>query len=121
VTLKDRISFLTTPAEVDAFLKANPAAAIFKVGTCHKTQETFGHLQANLEPREDLPLGIIRVVESRPASNHVAELTGIVHESPQLILFRDGKAVFDRDNWDITNEAVREGLESLFATADRPA
>lgn len=116
MALKDRISFLTTPAEVDAFLKANPSAAIFKVGTCHKTQETFTHVQANLEPREDLPLGIIRVVESRPASNHVAERTGIVHESPQLILFRDGQAIFDRDNWDITDEAIREGLLSLFPT-----
>jgi bacillithiol system protein YtxJ len=106
---------------VDAFLKANPAAAIFKVGTCHKTQETFGHVQAHLEAREDVPLGIIRVVESRPASNHVVERTGIVHESPQLILFRDGKAIFDRDNWDITDEAVREGLESLLVTAERPS
>src|SRR5215468_3199255 len=121
VSLKERISFLTTPAEVDAFLKANPAAAIFKVGTCHKTQETFGHVQAHLEAREDLPLGIIRVVESRSASNHVAERTGIVHESPQLILFREGQAVFDRDNWDITDEAVREGLEGLPAAAGRPA
>jgi len=52
-------------------------------------------------------------MEARPASNHVASLTGIVHESPQLILFRDGKAVFDRDNWDITAEAVAEGLQQL--------
>jgi bacillithiol system protein YtxJ len=50
------------------------------------------------------------VVEARPASNHVASLTGITHESPQFILFRGGKAVFDRDNWDITDEAVAEGL-----------
>ena len=116
MTLKERISFLTTPEEVDSFLKANPSAAIFKVGMCHKTQETFAHVQANLESREDLPLGIIRVMESRPASNHVAARTGIAHESPQLILFRDGQPVFDRDNWDITDEAVREGLESLSAT-----
>ena len=43
----------------------NPSAAIFKAGTCHKTQETFAHVQAHLEAREDLPLGIIRVVEAR--------------------------------------------------------
>jgi bacillithiol system protein YtxJ len=60
-------------------------------------------------------LGIIRVVEARTASNHVAALTGITHESPQLILFKDGKAVFDRDNWDITGEAVAEGLEGHFS------
>jgi len=115
VNLKDRVSFLTTPEQVDDFLKTNPHSAIFKAGTCHKTQETFTHVQKHLEEREDLPLGIIRVVEARPASNHVASLTGIVHESPQLILFKEGKAVFDRDNWDITNEAVTEGLEGLFA------
>ena len=115
MSLKDRISVLTSPAEVDGFLKANPTAAIFKAGTCHKTQETFSHVQAHLEPREDLKLGIIKVVEARPASNHVAALTGIEHESPQIILFKDGKNVFDRDNWDITEESVIEGLKAVSA------
>jgi bacillithiol system protein YtxJ len=113
VSLKDRVQLLTTPDEVDRFLRAHPAAAIFKVGSCHKNQETFSHVEKNLDDRTDLGLGIIRVLECRPASNHVAALTGIVHESPQLILFRDGKAVFDRDNWDITDEAVREGLARI--------
>jgi len=110
--LKDRIHFLTTAEQVDEFLAKNPSAAIFKAGTCHKTQETFAHVQARLESREDLPLGIIRVVEARAASNRVAERTGIPHESPQIVLFKDGKAVFDRDNWDITSEALAEGLET---------
>ncbi len=113
--LKDRITFLTSPAEVDAFLETNPTAAIFKVGNCHKTQETFVHVQKHLDPREDLKLGIIKVIESRSASNHVAALTGIEHESPQIILFKDGKNVFDRDNWDITSDAVAEGLKSVSA------
>jgi bacillithiol system protein YtxJ len=115
LNLKDRVHFLTTPEQVDEFLQTNPEAAIFKAGTCHKTQETFAHVQKHLEGRDGLPLGIIRVVEARPASNHVAARTGIIHESPQLILFKQGKAVFDSDNWDITEEAVTQGLESLFA------
>ena len=114
MTLKDRIQFLTTPEQVDAFIKDHPTSAIFKAGTCHKTNETFQHVQALLEPREDLPLGIIRVVEARPASNRVADMTGIQHESPQIVLFKEGKAVFDRDNWDITAEALAEALESHF-------
>lgn len=113
--LKDRITFLTSPQEVDGFLKENPTVAIFKAGLCHKTPETFVHVQALLDPREDLKLGIIKVVESRPASNHVAALTGIEHESPQIILFKDGRSVFDRDNWDITADALAEGLKSVSA------
>ena len=113
--LKDRTSFLTSSAEVDGFLKENPTSAIFKSGLCHKTPETFVHIQAHLDPREDLKLGIIKVVEARPASDHVAAMTGIEHESPQIILFRDGKNVFDRDNWDITAEAMAEGLKTVSA------
>lgn len=111
--LRDRISYLTSPAEVDAFLEANPTSAILKAGVCHKTPETFVHIQAHLDPREDLKLGIIKVVEARAASNHVATLTGIEHESPQIILFKDGRNVFDRDNWDITSDAMAEGLKAV--------
>jgi bacillithiol system protein YtxJ len=114
MALKDRITFLTTPEQVDEFLAAHKTAAIFKAGTCHKTPSAFEHVQAQLEDRDDLALGIIRVVEARPASNHVEKLTGVRHESPQLLLFRDAKAVFDRDNWDITEESVAEGLQGHF-------
>ena len=119
MALKDRMQFLTTPEQVDAFLRANPSAALFKAGTCHKTSETFTHVQAHLEQRDDIPLGVIRVVESRPASNHVASLTGVRHESPQIFLFRDGQAVFNRDNWDITHDAVGDALQRYFAPVTR--
>lgn len=114
MALKDRIEYLTTPEEVDAFLAKNARAALFKIGICHKTQETFRHIETELGPREDLPLGMIRVIEWRPASNHVEKRTGIVHESPQLILFKNGLPVFDRDNWDITAEDIAGALSEHF-------
>jgi bacillithiol system protein YtxJ len=115
MALKDRLQLLTTPEQVNDFLKKNPNSALFKAGTCHKTQETFRAVEEQLGPREDLPIGIVRVVEARPASNHIATLTGIQHESPQIILFKDGQAVFNRDNWDIESEAIAEALEGHFA------
>ena len=114
MTLKDRITFLTTPGQVDQFLAANKTAAIFKAGTCHKTPSAFEHLQAQFEAREDIPLGIIRVMEARAASNHVEKITGVRHESPQLLLFKEGRPVFDRDNWDITAEALAGALDDHF-------
>jgi bacillithiol system protein YtxJ len=115
VALRDRIETLTTPEQVDDFLRRHPDCAIFKVGSCHKTAETFRHVEAVLGPREELPLGLIRVLEARPASNHVAALTRIAHESPQLILFKAARPVFDRDNWDITPEDLAEALAEHFA------
>ena len=104
--LRDRIVNLSDTADVEAFLTDHPTSVIFKAGTCHKTMQGFGFLQEHLEAREDLMVGLIRVVESRAASNLVAERTGIVHHSPQVILFRDGDAVFDADNWAITPDAL---------------
>jgi bacillithiol system protein YtxJ len=113
--LRDRIQFLTRPEQVDVFVRENRACAIFKAGSCHKTDEVFRAVQEQLGPREDVPLAIIRVLEARPASNRVAEMTGIQHESPQLILFKDGKAVFDRDNWDIEAPAIAQALQADFS------
>ena len=118
---KDRVINLTTPEEVEGFLAENPTSVIFKAGTCHKTMQGFGFLQEKLEPREDLKVGLIRVVEARPASNLVAEKTGITHESPQVILFRDGRSVFDVDNWNITPEVLDRGFESMPAAPDTGA
>lgn len=101
---------LTTPEEVDQFLKDYPLAAVFKAGTCHKTMQGFGVLETFLQDHE-LPVGFIRVVDWRPASNHVSEMTGIMHHSPQLMIFKGGQVQFEVNNWDITPEA----LEPVFA------
>ncbi len=121
--LRDRIATLTDAADVDAFLTDHPSSVIFKAGTCHKTMQGFGFLQEKLEQRPDLMVGLIRVVEHRPASNRIADRTGIVHHSPQVILFKEGEAVFDVDNWGITPDALTGGfgLVPEGVPADVPA
>ncbi len=103
---------LTTPDEVETFLAENPLSGVFKAGTCHKTMQGFGVLETFLKDH-DLPVGFIRVVDWRPASNHVAARTGIQHASPQLIVFKDGEPVFDVDNWDITADALEPVFEKF--------
>jgi bacillithiol system protein YtxJ len=110
---KDRVVELTTTDEVTAFLQEYPTSVIFKAGTCHKTMQGFGFVQERMEPREDLMVGLIRVVESRPASNLVAELTGLRHESPQIIIFRDGHPVFEANNWGITQDVLEKPFAQL--------
>lgn len=119
--LRDRIYTLETPEDVQSFLAENPSSVIFKAGTCHKTMQGFGFLQEKLEARDDLSVGLIRVVQARPASNFVAEQTGIVHQSPQVIFYRDGQAVFDVDNWDITPEVLEAGLAQVPQTGEATA
>lgn len=112
---------ITTPEEADQFIEQNPTAAIFKAGTCHKTMQGWGNLERLLRERPDVPVGIIKVVEDRPASNRIAERTGIVHHSPQVILFKQGQPLFDLDNWDITLENLEPLLEAHLGAAKAQA
>lgn len=115
---RDRVVSLESSEAVESFLTEHPTSVIFKAGTCHKTMQGFGFVQEKLENREDLMVGIIRVVEARPASNLVEQKTGIQHHSPQVILFKDGEAVFDVDNWNITPEVLDAGLNHVPATGE---
>lgn len=116
--LRDRVVNLSTPEAVESFLVDHPTSVIFKAGTCHKTMQGFGFLQEVIERREDLMLGIIRVVEWRPASNLVSETTGIRHESPQVIVFKDGEPVFEANNWNITPETLGTGFGRVPASGE---
>ena len=118
MSLRENMYALNTAGEVDAFIDQNPTAAIFKAGTCHKTMQGWGNIESLLRDRNDVPVGIIRVVEARPASNRVAERTGITHQSPQLIVFRDQQAKFDLDNWNITAENLEPSFERFLPETD---
>ena len=54
----------------------------------------------------------IVVQEARSLSDLVARETGIRHESPQVILFRNGEAVWNTSHHGITAESLREALQS---------
>lgn len=109
---------LTTPEEVQAFLSEHATAAIFKAGTCHKTMQGFAVLESFLA-RHELPVGFIRVVDWRPASDWVAAQTGIVHHSPQIIIFKEGEAKFEANNWDITPERLAPAFAELVPLAEQ--
>lgn len=91
-TLAERFFPLHAPADVDAFLGAWRWAAIFKAGTSQKTFDAWAAVQRVLEPRVDVAVGFSLIPDDRPASDHIAARTGIVHRSPQLILFERGQA-----------------------------
>lgn len=55
------------------------------------------------------------VIESRALSRRVARKTGITHESPQVILFHKGKAVWDTSHTSITEEEITKALEQAMS------
>jgi bacillithiol system protein YtxJ len=115
VALDERTTVLTSPDEVDAFIADHSLAVIFKAGLCHQTAEMFAGIEPLLEGRGDAAFGLIRVVEARATSDYVATRTGVRHESPQLLVFRDGTMVLHRSHREITAEALAAALGARLA------
>lgn len=57
-------------------------------------------------------IALIDVARQRPLSMEIASRLGVKHESPQVIVVRDGEAVYAASHWDITQEDVKQAVGS---------
>lgn len=91
---------------------------LFKHSTqCPISARAAARLSAYDEERRDESPRIywLKVIESRPVSNAAEARLGVKHESPQIILLDDAKAVWNTSHDEITAEAIDAALEALAA------
>jgi monothiol bacilliredoxin len=60
----------------------------------------------------DGQVNLLEVQSAREVSRQLADLTGIRHETPQVIVFKDGKAVWNASHYNVKASAVEKALES---------
>jgi monothiol bacilliredoxin len=55
---------------------------------------------------------LVEVQTARDVSRELADITGIRHESPQVIVFRNGKAVWNASHYGVKAREVAKALEA---------
>ena len=116
-TLRERFFPLHQPADVDRFLDRFEWSAVFKAGTSEKTFEAWDVVQRVLEPRVDVAVGFVRLPEDRAASDRVTAASGIVHRSPQFILFNRADARASLDELSIVPDQLVPALVEQLPAA----
>ena len=106
ITLRERFFPLHHPDDVDRFLERFSWSVVFKAGTSDKTVDAWLVVQKVLEPRVDVAVGFIRLPEARAASDRVSARTGVVHRSPQLLLFQNARILFHLDEFAIVPDQL---------------
>jgi bacillithiol system protein YtxJ len=56
-------------------------------------------------------VNIVIVQSSREISNAIAERTNIPHESPQAIIIKDRKPIFQASHYNITTDSIEKNLK----------
>ena len=56
------------------------------------------------------PVSIVVVQKSRDVSHEVEQRTGVRHETPQALVIRNGRAVWNASHYDITSDLVEQAV-----------
>ncbi len=85
---------------------------IYKHSTiCWASFVAHRHVRKFAAKRRDVPIFMVDVLSSRDVSNSVASLLNVRHESPQLILVKNGVAVWDTSHYRITQKAIEKQFQ----------
>jgi bacillithiol system protein YtxJ len=81
--------------------------------TCPVSANALNEFESYLngKPNPDTDYVLVKVIESRPVSNKIAEDTGVKHESPQIILVKNREKVWSASHWAVTTEHITAVLD----------
>jgi len=92
-------------------LLRQPVAVIFKHSTrCSLSAAAFSEMKAFLESNPQAPVFLVDVIEDREVSAEIARITSVRHESPQVLLLKDGHAFWHASHYGVTAGAVAREL-----------
>jgi len=96
---------LRTRAEVDAALAAS--GVIYKHSTrCPVSFDAYDEVARFALTHPDVPVHVVDVVLQRDLSQHIARVTGVIHQSPQVIVVQGGSVRWHASHYAITAAAM---------------
>ena len=76
--------------------------------TCPVSAAAYNEFESSAK---DIPKYFLKVRESRPVSNEIESDLRVVHESPQLFLLKDGKAIWQATHYSISKSKIEKAAE----------
>ena len=99
---------VTVREEVEQLIaqSAQHPVIVFKHDTnCRISRAAYDEMQQITQE-----VAIIDVAREKDLSRDIAERMGVKHESPQVLVIRDGRAVWSASHYDITFDAVARAM-----------
>lgn len=108
---------LTEVEQLDGIVKASydKPQIIFKDSTtCGISARARAGLQEDWTPiADEADMHYLDLLSYRSVSNEVAAYTGVIHQSPQVIIYHNGKVIADTSHHGISIRFIRGVLDQL--------
>jgi bacillithiol system protein YtxJ len=96
---------------LDRFLSqsnGSPAIVFKHSNTCGISARAHAEMS-----RLEHPIGMVIVQQARSVSNEIEARTGVVHETPQVFIMRNGEVLWSASHGQIRAEAVESALQGI--------
>jgi bacillithiol system protein YtxJ len=103
---------LTTEKQLEEIDKLSYTSEIkgillFKHSTrCSISSLALSRLERSLKVSDSLPFYLLDLLDYRSLSQHIAERYGVVHQSPQLLIIKDGRCIYDASHSGINTQDI---------------
>lgn len=99
---------ITDEQDLDRLFQAELAVLYKHSPTCGVRAAALGEVEAFLSQHPDADVYIIDVLAQRALSRRIAARAGIRHDSPQIILFQQGRPRWNESHYGITAASLAE-------------
>ncbi|HKG22829.1 MAG TPA: bacillithiol system redox-active protein YtxJ [Blastocatellia bacterium] len=114
--MTSNIKELTNMAELEEAIKESKERPVlfFKHSTtCPISARAYREFRNHLEEADSrVSYRIVTVQVARPVSNEIAQRLQVQHETPQAILVKEGREVWNASHFSITSTALEEAIRS---------
>jgi bacillithiol system protein YtxJ len=98
--------------QLEEIMRSSHPIAIFKHSTrCHISSMALRNFESNwtVGPDKCLPY-FLDLITYRDLSNEISRITGVVHESPQLLLIKNGEVIHSASHHSIDANEIASKL-----------
>jgi bacillithiol system protein YtxJ len=107
---------LTTIAQLETIVNSQSHSEpilLFKHSTrCSISTASLSRVERNWKEDDNSKIQpyYLDLLQHRDVSNHIATLTGVEHASPQVLIIKEGKCVYDASHSDIRYDDIMENI-----------
>lgn len=101
----NQIDQIDSLIDIDSYEKT---VVFFKHSTiCPISDISYKKMEAALDDfTQKADVFLIKVIEERPFSNYIAEKLNVQHQSPQILIVKDGKCIFSESHLHIQPQEI---------------
>jgi bacillithiol system protein YtxJ len=82
---------------------------LFKHSTrCSISSMALNRLERSLKVSDSLPIYLLDLLDYRSVSQYIAERYGVMHKSPQVLIIKNGKCIYDASHSDINAADIQD-------------